>query len=547
MKISADELKQVVGDYKYLKGERGAWESYWQDCANFALPRKAWVNTIKSSPQELNFNSLFDPRAILAVRKASAGFHSNLTSPASRWWQSEISDERYMQSGVVQKYFRQCDDIQYDIMNASNYNRAMMEFYPNILVFGASTIETEESERFKVRYTSIPVEQAIIEEDADGYVCATYRPFKLTAIQCKMRWKDKISDNMKKALEDKKYYQKFDILHHVCARDRRDISKMDNVNMPFRSLWIVVDEEHVLDESGFMEDPYATARWWKDTMDGSPYAYSPVMDVLASIKLVNAQKRTLIRVAMKQSDPALASPYKFWIAPLNLNPSAMNYYDSAKFKLDQFGAIKNEGNLPINVDVMKMEQDLIDAGLFVNLFENLMNVTKQMTVPEVQKRIAEALALISPVIGHVLDEGITPSLKRTRGILERQLVFPPAPKEIRDKDIKITYLSPLAKAQRSSEMNGLAAWTSFIAGLVEGGFSDAKYILNVDKIGRNSADLLGVNPDNVTDQKDIDQRRQSDQKMQAQAMQMKMANEAAKTAETAARAHKTGKESQVVK
>lgn len=535
--IGKDDIKQIVMDYKHLKGERGSWESYWQDCANFSLPRKAWVNTYKSSGQELNFNYLYDSRAILAVKKSAAGFHSNLTNPSSRWYQMGTIEEKYMQSGTSQRYFRECDDIQYSIMNRSNFNRAMMEFYPNILTFGVSTILTEQSNRYKVRYTPIPVDQAIIEEDADGYVCATYRPFKLTAIQCQMRWRDKVPQCIKDALKDGNFYQKFDILHHVCKRDRRDVSKMDNVNMEFKSIWICVEDEYLLDESGFMEDPYATARWWKDTQGNDAYAYSPVMDVLSSIKLVNAQKRTLIRVAMKQSDPALASPYKFWVAPLNLNPSAMNYYDASKFRLDQFAEIKNSGNIPINVDVMKLEQDLIDAGLFVNLFENLMNVTKQMTVPEVQKRIAEALSLISPVIGHVLDEGITPILMRTRSILDRQLILPPPPKELQGKEMDIVYLSPLAKAQRSSEMNGLAAWTSYITELAQIN-PDARYAMNIDKIARNSADLLGVNPDNVVDQSDIDKKRQADQKMQAQAMQMQAAQEIAKTAQHAGSAAK---------
>jgi hypothetical protein len=413
----------------------------------------------------------------------------------------------------------------------------MMEFYPNLLVFGISTIATEESEKLKVRYTPIPVEQAIIEEDADGYICATYRPFKFTAIQLKMKFGNNIPDSVKKAIKDGDYYKTTDCLHYSASRDRRDVSKKDSVNMEWSSVWIAIDDEFLLNESGFMENPYATARWWKDTMNGSPRAYSPTMNVLGSIKLANAQKRTLIRVSMKQADPAYASPYKFWIAPLNLNPSAMNYYDASKFRLEQFAQMENKGQIPITIDVMKLEQDLIDAGLFVNLFENLMNVTKQMTVPEVQKRIAEALNLISPYIGHVLDEGITPILLRTRGILERQLMFPPPPKEIQGADMSIVYLSPLAKAQRSAEFNGLSAWTAYIGGLVEAGFADAKYILNVDKIGRSSADLLGVSPDNVADQKDMDARRKQDQQMQQQMLQLKMAEEKAKIAKTAAGAH----------
>ena len=545
--ISNEEVKSVIGNYKYLYDNDGTWWSYYQDVANFALPRKAWVSTIKSSAQELNLNFLYDSRATLAVMKSSAGFHSNLTNPSTRWWQSGLIEDKFMQSGKAQKYFRECDDIQYDVMNQSNFNRSMMEFYPNLLVFGISTIATEESEKYKVRYTSIPVEQAIVEEDADGYICATYRPFKFTAIQLKMKFKNNLPKTVLKALEDGDYYKTFDCLHYSASRDRRDVSKKDNVNMEWCSVWIAIDDEFLLEESGFMENPYATARWWKDTMNGSPRAYSPTMNVLGSIKLANAQKRTLIRVSMKQADPAYASPYKFWIAPLNLNPSAMNYYDASKFKLEQFAQMENKGNIPITADVMKLEQDLIDAGLFVNLFENLMNVTKQMTIPEVQQRLAEALNLISPYIGHVLDEGITPILFRTRAILERQLMFPPAPKELRNLDMSIVYLSPLAKAQRSAEMNGLNAWTTYITGLIEGGFSDAKYILNIDKIGRSSADLLGVNPDNVAEQSDMDARRKADQQLQQQMLKLKQGEEQAKIMKTMAGAHHDVQEAKTFK
>ena len=542
-----EEIKRIIGDYKHLDGERGTWTSYWQDVANFALPRKAWVSTIKTSAQELNLNFLYDSRATLAVMKSSAGFHSNLTNPSTRWWQSGTVEDKYMQSGRAQKYFRECDDIQYDVMNASNFNRGMMEFYPNILVFGVSTLLTEASAKKKVRYTSIPVESAVLVEDDEGYVNETYRPFRFTAVQCMERWGNRLPDSIKTALKDGDYYKEFDCLHYVAPRYMRDVSKMDNSNMEYFSVWIGIDDEFLFEESGFVEDPYSTARWWKDTMDGSPYAYSPVMNVLGSIKLANAQKRTLIRVSMKQADPAYASPYKFWIAPLNLNPSAMNYYDASKFKLEQFAQMENKGNIPITADVMKLEQDLIDAGLFVNLFENLLNVTKQMTIPEVQQRLAEALNLISPYIGHILDEGITPNLFRTRSVLDRQLMFPPAPKELKDLDMSIVYLSPLAKAQRQSEMNGLSAWTSYITGLIEGGFSDAKYILNVDKIGRNSADLFGVNPDNVAEQSDMDARRKADQQMQQTMLQLKVADEKSKIAKNLASGHHDVQEAKTFK
>jgi hypothetical protein len=96
-------------------------------------------------------------------------------------------------------------------------------------------------------------------------------------------------------------------------------------------------------------------------------------------------------------------------------------------------------------------------------------------------------------------------------------------------------------------MNGLNAWTTYITGLIEGGFSDAKYILNVDKIGRNSADLFGVNPDNVAEQSDMDKRRQADQQMQQTMLQLKVADEKSKIAKNLASGHHDVQEAKTFK
>ena len=529
-------VEDIVRNYEYLYGQLGDWRSYWQDISNFCLPRKAWITTIKVMGQQLNYNFLYDSRAILALKKSAAGFHSNLTNPATRWFSLGMLNEKFMQSGAVQRYFKECDDVQYAVMNNSNFNNTAMEFYTDILGFGTSTILSEEDERQKVRYTSIPVEQTIIEEDAAGYVCAFYRPFKLTAIQASMRWGDRCSPDIKKALNEDQPFKKFDFIHYVGKRGRRDVSKMDSVNMEWESLWIVKQERWKIDESGFAEFPYAVARWWKHSDD--PYGYGPAADALASVKTVNAQKRTVLRAAMKQSDPATMSPYKFWIQPFNLNPAAQNYYDASKFKPEQFAAIENRGNLPITVEIMQMEQDLIDQCFYVHLFENLMNVTKEMTVPEVQRRIAEALSLVSPVIGHVLDEGFSPLLLRTYGILDRQLMFPPAPKEIQGKEMNIIYLSPMAKAQRGSELNGLASWTEFVTSITQGISPDARDKVDSDFVTEYSAELLGVNPKVLREQKKVEEIRARNQQLQAQQLQMQNMEQASKIGKNIASAKK---------
>lgn len=536
-------VKDVIKKYDYLYGQNGNWRSYWQDVSSFCLPRKAWLTTIKIKGESLQYNFLYDSRAILALKESASGFHSNLTNPASKWFSLSTLDQKHMQSGIVQKYFKEVEDIQYSIMNQSNFNNTMMESYTDLLCFGTSSILSQEDPRRKIRYTSIPIEQTILEEDAEGEVCAFYRPFKLSARACMMKWGEKCSEEIKKCIKEEKDYQMFDLIHYVARRDYRDVSKMDSVNMEWSSQWIEKEAGNLLDESGFNEFPYHVGRFWKHSDDC--YGYSPAMDALASIKLANAQKRAVIRTSMKQSDPATMSPARFWLAPLNLNPSAMNYYDASKFKPEQFAAIRNEGNIPTTVQVMEMEQDLIDRAFFVTLFRSLSNITKQMTVPEVQRRISESLSLVGPTIGRVVDGQLTPMLMRTYGILERQLLFPPAPKEIQGKEMDIVYLSPLARSQRSGEMNGMATWLQLIGELAQfiPGIKDK---VDGDRVADISADLLGVDPFAVRDQDKVNAMRVKNQQAQMQMMKMQMMGEAARGAKAGAEASKAHAEAQNV-
>lgn len=534
MPTSSKDIEVLIRKNDYLQGQRGDWLSYWQDVANFCLPRKAWITTIKVYGEQLKTNFIYDSRAILALKKSASGFHSNLTNPASKWFSFRTLNEKLMQSGNVQRYFKEVEDIQYGVINNSNFNETMLEYYTDDLCFGTSAILSEEDYKEHVRYTSVPLEQINIELDDRGEVCAVYRCFKFTANQCEQRWPNNLSKGIKDALKDDKGFQKFEILNYIGPRNNRDVSKQDNVNMPYRSVWIVKKESHELATSGFVENPYHVTRFWVHADD--LYGYSPAMDVLASVKLANAQKRTLIRKAMKDTDPATMAPFRFWTAPLNQNPGAMNYYDSTKFKLDQYGPMHTGGNPQLGADMMELEQRIIDEGFFIPLFESLANVTKQMTVPEVQKRISDSLSLIGPVVGR-MTKGIASSQLRTYSILERQMMFPEPPKEIQGQDLNLTFLSPLAKAQRSSELNGLVTLLNVVQQM-SAFIPDAKDKIDGDRIIDGAADLLGVDPTYLREQEQVDSIRQKTAELRQQAMQLEMAGKAAGAAKDVAGARK---------
>ena len=533
--ISKDRVEEILGQNNYLQGLRGNQDSQMQDCADFVLPRRAWITSIRLNNEPLKFNFLYSVRAIRDVKKAAAGFQSQLTNPSSKWFGFQPLDHKLRGSGRLQKYFKECEDVQMSIMGQSNFYNMDIENYVDHLVFGTANLMTEEDVKSHVRYTEIPVEQYNFVEDERGRVCGVYRNSRYTASQLTNWFGSSCSKGIKDAMSDNKPFQIFEILHHTYERTERDVSKRDKFNKPWASVWIVKKEAHVLEEGGFEENPYAVSRFWKDT--NSEWGFSPTMDVLASIKLANAQKRTFIRAAMKKSDPALMMPDRGWLAAPNLNPGYINYYNKKHTGPDDFRAIENKGDSNLNVEAMEMENTEIDQAYYIPLFESLANVTHKMSIPEVQRRIAENMQYVGPVIGRLLDEGKTPPLMRTFNILERKRIFPPRPRELVGQKLDIIYLSPLAKAQRQSEMNGIQAWLGLIGELAH--FKpEALDVVNTDKVIEVVGELQGVDPEFQNEKDVIAKIRENRAKAQQLAQQLQVAESTSKSAHQGALAHR---------
>jgi len=455
-------------------------------------------------------------------------------------------DSKLMQSGANQRYFRECSNIQYDVMNGSNFANSIIEGFMECLAFGTANMLTLEDEQDEVRYTNIPYEQSNYEEDSRGRVCTVYRNFRFTALQCWDMWGERCSKEIKDAMRDHKYHMTFDLLHFVGKRDVYNPYKKDKNNMPWRSIWIVKKEQHQLEEGGFLENPYAVWRFWKDSNDVR--GFSPCMDVLAAAKLVNGEKRTFLRMAMKKSDPAMMMPNRGWLNKPNFNPSAMNYYDAKHTNPDALKAIENRGDAQVSIEALQMEQTEIDAGLFIPQFESISNITKHMTIPEVQQRISENMYQLSPVIGIALNEYLDPINLRTFSLLDRRGIFPDPPATLKGmsyKDLSIKYLSPLAKAQRQSEMIGLNAFMQVAAEMINF-IPTVKDLINGDWLTKHIAEVQGVDPRVFYDDDYVKKVRQQNAKIQMAAQKAAIAEQATKAGHNAAQAGKASKEAEMV-
>lgn len=525
-------IEKILKRNEQLEARNANWRNYHQDLADYCLPRKAWQTTIRNTGDRLNLGKIFDSTAIRALKIMSAGFHSNLTNPSSKWFDMQTRDTRLMEIRGVRLWFKEVVDIMNGVINSSNFDTTMQEFYTDSGCFGTGVVLTMEDLVDKVRYQCCPISGMNIEEDAQGRVNRVYYNYKFSVAQVLGMFGKNASQQVQEQA-DSKPNEQIDMLYYVGPRNVREEGKEDNLNMEYEAAWIEKKTKHLLREGGFFEFPYAVGRYYKDPTE--VFGFSPAMDILPEIKLVNAMVRTMLRSAMKIADPPLMLPSRGFIVPLNLNPAALNYRDPKTSK-DDLQQIPVSGNIPITREMVQDVQINIEKGFNVPLFRALSDVTKQMTVPEVQRRIAENMVLLGPVVGRHTDEVLDPTILRTFFILYRAGELPEAPAEIKGRELDVVYISPLARVQRESDIFAIESFLSDVAAIaqIKPGALD---LVDEDVIVKNIARIKGIDPEIIRSDEQINALRQAKQQAAEAQQKLMMMQQGADVVKTGADAN----------
>jgi len=538
-------VKEILDELTYLIGEDGDWQSYCEDLADYGLPRKAWVITYRTKGERLKFNYLYDSTAIRGLQKMAAGFHSNITNSSMKWHGFECDNLELMKDQQVADFFYKCEMVQYRTYANSNFDNAMQEFYMDAGCFGTADIMTIPDPKNVVSYTCVPVEQLHIVQDANGVVIKVFRLFKLTAYQAMRKWGMDCGDSVNQAIKDNKPNTKFEFVHYTGPRDVRDVSKMDNINMPWQSSWIAKKDKKEIYESGYNTNPHAVGRFWKDPNQAT--GFSPMMNILADTKLANAMSRTGLRGAMKAVDPAYSLPSRGYMLPLNFNPGATNYRDVKLNKDNRLELLPNGGSqgVSIGAEMLKTTQNSIEDGLFLPLFQTLQNIGKNLKVLEVQKIIADNMALLGPVLGNFTHDAITPTVLNTFDANLKAGKFPPIPPQLRGQSFHPVYYGQLARAQRQSEVADIDQLMQELGGMVNF-MPDLQDVPDPDYIADKLRRFRNVDPLVFRDLGVRNQRRQQRQQTIASQQKAELMQKGADAAHNVAKAHKAAKEAEDV-
>ncbi len=448
------EMKGLAKDiflrWQHLVGARGIWNQHWQEIAEFVIPRRGGF-TSTQIPGEKKMNRVFDSTAIWANEQLAAALHGMLTNPSQRWFQYRTTDPRLMDFQEVRVWLHEVENIIYDVFSTpeANFNSQVHELYLDIVAFGTALMYIEETPGVGpgLRYRTLYLGESWVSEGKNGIIDTLYRLLKISARNAYNTWGDNAGSTIAN-LAAKKPDELVDIIWEVRPRKERDVNRRDALNKAWSSTYVTVKDRWVINESGFDDFPILSPRWTK--VIGETYGRSPAMVALPDIKMLNEMSRTTIRAAQKAVDPPLLVPDDAAILPVRTTPSGLNFFRAGT--TDKIEPLKMGGDVGLGLEMEDQRRSAILRAFFLDQLK-LQKEKVEMTRFEAEVRQQENLRQLSPTIGRIEMEFLDLIIENTFVIKAKQRGLPPPPQVLVDADaeLKVEYVSPIARAQRSQE------------------------------------------------------------------------------------------------
>ena len=490
-----------------LRSERATWETVWQSCANYVIPRKSQITETKTPDIEGFTQDLYNHTAIRSNYTLAAG-QINYITPANEMWGAFEAPAGLKESEEAKSWFAKCSEIALKEIRTSNFYLEIHESHLNRGALGTASLLCEEGTFAKpLNFKAHDTGTYSIEENAEGIVDVWFHEFKLSARNIVDRYGiENVGKTIKEAYEQnggKGRSKKFPLLYCIFPRKDSDrlMNRMDGPNMPYAAVTVDVENKKLVKNSGFLEFPGGVTRYlkWGD----APYGYCPTIEALPLMRQVNFIEQQLDALAELAAFPRILIPDTLE-GEVDLRAGGgtiVRSMDMARGEMPREWA--TQGRYDYGIDRVERKIKEIQDAYHVDLFNALAVREKTMTATEVLEIVAEKLILFSPTFARLVTELLNPIMRRVFSILLRKGKFPPVPMSVLVSgedgnpavaDPEIVYVSKIALATKAIENRSWNQFWMILVQILEVDQSALDWV-NMDKVVKGVAENLGIRND----------------------------------------------------
>ena len=524
--------KLLLSRWGQLRHERESWMAHWKEISDYLLPRSGRFFVDDRNRGDKRHNNIYDSTGTRALRVLAAGMMAGMTSPARPWFRLTTSDPQLDESAAVKAWLADVTRLMQMVFAKSNTYRALHSMYEELGAFGtASTIVLADFNSVIHHYTLTTGEFAMA-ADHRGQINTLYREFQMTVAQMVREFgRDNCSPTVQTLFDRGALEQWVTIMHAIEPRVDRDVTKRDDRNMAWKSVYFEHggNEDQILRDSGFKEFPALCPRW--ATTGGDIYGNSPAMEALGDIKQLQHEQLRKAQGIDYKTKPPLQAPTSLKSRDVDTLPGGISFVDSAAPN----GGIRSA--FEVNIDLSHLLADIQDVrerikgSFYADLFLMLANGTNpQMTATEVAERHEEKLLMLGPVLERMHNEILDPLIEMTFSRMVEAGIVPPPPDELQGMELNVEFVSMLAQAQRAIATNSVDRFVGNL-GAVAGIKPEVLDKFDADRWADAYADMLGIDPELIVPGEQVALiRKQRAEAAQAQ-QQAAMLNQGADTAQ----------------
>lgn len=485
--------KARVARYEKAKTAKYLFRSLYREAYMYSMPQRESFDDHAAGEQKLEH--LYDSTTTVAAATFASKMQSGLTPPFKRWtrleagWQVEEGQRQ-----TLNEELRKIEDVMFEVLNESNFNTQVTEFYLDLGVGTGAMFIAEGFGDSPINFQAVPLSQLTLEDGPFGTVDAVYREYTMPARNVAHTWpKATIPEELRKKWEAAPD-EKVTLLESTIKQYKNDAGV---VTSDYEYSVIVLKECVEIYKDRFEVSPWIIARWM--TIPGEVYGRGPILAALPDTKTLNAVVEMILRNAALSiagcytvAHDAVMNVETLTIEPASFIP--VLYNESANGRA--IDVLPRAGDFEMAQIIIKDLQNKINRSLYVNPLGDLEQPVRSAT--EVAIRQQELADNTGSAFGRINFEFIKPAVRRILYLLDKQgMIKLPKGMKLNGQDVKIIAQSPLAEAQNMEDLLKMDRWLEFIG--TRFGPQGVMLAAKLDEIGPRSAELLGLPEDLFND------------------------------------------------
>ena len=501
-------LEEVIRRHKEAFARKDLWRSVYEEAYEYGLPQRNMYQGYYEGnvPGQGKMNRVFDSTAIDSTQKFANKIQSGLFPPYKKWCRLEAGNDIPPESrDEVQKKLDKYTDQMFTVMRQSNFDLAMGEFLLDLAV-GTSVMLIQPGDAFNpIQFTAVPQYLIALEEGPQGTVDNVYRKYKIRTEAIMRTYPDAIISTELQRLIDNEKTEVVELFEAVIYHTERGdycyhvIHPKSKSELVFRKI---------------PESPWVVSRYMK--VPGEVFGRGPLLTAIPDIKTLNKTLELVLKNASlaisgvyTAADDGVLNPSNVRIAPGSIIPVASTAGpQGASLAPLPRSADFNVSQIIINDLRMNIKKILLDESLPPD------NMSAR-SATEIVERMKELSQNLGSAFGRLITETMTPVVARVLSIMNEKGMIR-LPLRVNGLEVKITPISPLAKAQNLDDINDVMQFAQIANSLGAGGQAEIK----PEMIAKYVGDKLGIPADLRTSDEEKEQiQQQIMQMMQAQAQQ----------------------------